>query len=715
MNISVLVVNLNNLEFTKNCVNDLLSQDCEFNLTIVDQNSSEEGTKEYFSTLPENIEFIQNDYNFNLNQLWNWFVLKSNTSYICLLNNDVRISPNFLSSAIKVFEKEPNVGIVNHVSNNKDYQEWSNDLDYRIIETPYRQGWDPIFRKECYNEIPGELSFFYGDDYIYSKLYSSGMKGAYILNSPMIHFERSTTVEKGGQRDASPDGSFFSQLDLEFKNMSFVEELSKWKPEFLKIENIKLSILICTLEERKYTFLNRLLDILNPQVKNKNVELVILSDNGEKRIGSKRNEAIKKSKGEYICFIDDDDLVSEDYVDLILNKIAKENSDVIVFDAKISFDGINPKLVKYGVEFDYCEKSESYYRHPNHLMVHKKSNIIELFLDVRTGEDDEWAKRRLMSIKSQSRIEKVLYFYDYRTTTKKYFTDQIMNLNMLETAIDITISRPKNPENLEGNIYVNIPNGFNKFYNFPLYFTVLDIFDRVVWETELNSGFWSLWPWLTWTKAKVVDSSGNLVYEWKWNPIKDGCICHQLFYLWSLKNRGSFGIAIGTHDGTSGEWVGLVNDGILKALLVEASERQFLKLNEFYSGKKWVRCENNLITIDGDDVIFYEGGTGHTNSVSKSHIEITVKDSIREVSKKSESLISLLDRNKGYKWLHIDVEGIDDDLILSLNSREDLLPEILIYEHESLSKERESNLVSFLQQNSYTIYKGESRNTIAIK
>jgi len=136
MDISVLVVNLNNLEFTKDCVSDLMSQDCNFNLTIIDQNSSEEGTKEYFSTLPENIEFIQNDYNVNLNQLWNWFVLKSNTPYICLLNNDVRIAPNFLSSAIQVLEKEPNVGFVNHISNNKDYQEWSFELNYKIIETP---------------------------------------------------------------------------------------------------------------------------------------------------------------------------------------------------------------------------------------------------------------------------------------------------------------------------------------------------------------------------------------------------------------------------------------------------------------------------------------------------------------------------------------------------------------------------------------------------
>jgi hypothetical protein len=71
--------------------------------------------------------------------------------------------------------------------------------------------------------------------------------------------------------------------------------------------------------------------------------------------------------------------------------------------------------------FDYCEKEEAYYRHPNHLMVHKKSNITEWFRDVKTGEDDEWASRMLSRIVTQSRIEKVMYFYEFRTTTKKYY------------------------------------------------------------------------------------------------------------------------------------------------------------------------------------------------------------------------------------------------------------------------------------------------------
>lgn len=278
--ISVLVVNLNNLNYTKDCISDLLEQDCEFDLTIVDQNSTEEGTEDYFSSLSSEIEIIRNSYNKPLNHIWNWFVEKSNTPYICLLNNDVRIAPNFLSSAVELLDKEKSVGFVNHVTNNSNYQEWSSELKYSIIESPYRQGWDPIFRKSCFSYIPNELSFFYGDDYIYSKLYTSGFKGAYVLNSPMIHYESSTTVEKGGQKDCSPgspDSTTFHSLDLEHKNLTFIESLSKWKPDFnnIKAKNLKEIYLILyhNNKSESISHLRRLID----EVKKRNKKFIICS------------------------------------------------------------------------------------------------------------------------------------------------------------------------------------------------------------------------------------------------------------------------------------------------------------------------------------------------------------------------------------------------------------------------------------------------------
>ena len=266
-------------------------------------------------------------------------------------------------------------------------------------------------------------------------------------------------------------------------------------------------------------------------------------------------------------------------------------------------------------------------------------------------------------------------------------------MELIDSSINIKIGRPSFENTFEGNIFVEVGPHFEKFFNFPFYYVVTDIFGRTIWETTLFPNMFSLWQWPTWAKIKIIDSKGNSIYNWEWDPIKDGCICHQLFHLWSLNNRGSFGIAIGTHDGSTGEWVGSVNNGTLQALLVEASDKQFYKLREFYSGKNWVRCDQKIITTDLEDSNF----------------------PINEVHKSSESLISLLESNPGYKWLHLDVEGIDADLILSLKGREDLLPEVLVYEHESLTPEHEESVFSFLLINSYKIYKSYSRNTIAFK
>ena len=235
--ISVLVVNLNNLEFTKNCINDLLGQDTKSYITLIDQNSSEEGTVEYldFISSTTDISVIKKGENFPLNHLWNWFTKISETPYVCLLNNDVRLSPNFLSSAIGVFEKEPGVGFVNHATNNNEYSEWSEVLQYVIIDSPYRQGWDLFFRKDNFHKIPENLIFYFGDDYIFSKLYSSGYKGAYVLNSPMIHLLSSTTPEKGRVDSGFSDRKNFEDLNLEYQHLSFNENICRWYPEFYQI------------------------------------------------------------------------------------------------------------------------------------------------------------------------------------------------------------------------------------------------------------------------------------------------------------------------------------------------------------------------------------------------------------------------------------------------------------------------------------------------
>ena len=194
------------------------------------------------------------------------------------------------------------------------------------------------------------------------------------------------------------------------------------KTEYIKgsSNNPELSILICSLHERKEEFLSRILSILTPQIQGRDVEIIILTDNGEMPIGTKRNMSLNVANGKYVCFIDDDDIVSDKYVELVLSKII-EDSDVIVFNGIVTTNGSGVKMARQGMEYEYGEVDDVYYRLPNHLAIHKKKTMIERFMDVRTGEDDEWAQRRLKEIKTQSRIDEILYHYDFRTTTKKYF------------------------------------------------------------------------------------------------------------------------------------------------------------------------------------------------------------------------------------------------------------------------------------------------------
>lgn len=177
---------------------------------------------------------------------------------------------------------------------------------------------------------------------------------------------------------------------------------------------IKLSILICSLNSRKDK-LNQLLAGLQPQLDRfKDVECIIATDNREMKIGVKRNYLLSLANGEYITFIDDDDLVDANYCALLLTAIEK-NPDVIVFDAVRYANGKLDRPVKYGIEYtkDYHDRN-FYYRIPNHLMCVKREIALQVpFKEVNFGEDADYARRLLPLLKTQERINETLYTYLY--------------------------------------------------------------------------------------------------------------------------------------------------------------------------------------------------------------------------------------------------------------------------------------------------------------
>jgi len=185
----ILIVNLNNLFYTKNCVADLMRQmDGDFDLTVVDNASTEEGTSEYMDMLGRNgVTAVKHEERVPLNELWNRFYRSTQNPYLCLLNNDVRIPCNFVSDTKAVMDKEPEVGLAVHATNNEKFMDIT-ELRYEVLFGNIRQGWDMTWRRTAYTIIPECLEVYFGDDFLYAKLYEKGLKAAMIFSSPLIHF-----------------------------------------------------------------------------------------------------------------------------------------------------------------------------------------------------------------------------------------------------------------------------------------------------------------------------------------------------------------------------------------------------------------------------------------------------------------------------------------------------------------------------------------------
>jgi glycosyltransferase involved in cell wall biosynthesis len=175
-----------------------------------------------------------------------------------------------------------------------------------------------------------------------------------------------------------------------------------------------LSILICTMPRRN-TFFQRLMASLKPQL-NDDVELKAVSDDGKMSIGEKRNTLLDAATGEYIAFIDDDDLVSNDYVQRILEAV-KTKPDCVGMEGIITFDGQGARKFVHSLRYrEWFEKDGIYYRNPNHLSPVKREHAIKVkFPDINMGEDHDYSKRLLPLLSTEVYLDNPIYFYECRS------------------------------------------------------------------------------------------------------------------------------------------------------------------------------------------------------------------------------------------------------------------------------------------------------------
>lgn len=177
------------------------------------------------------------------------------------------------------------------------------------------------------------------------------------------------------------------------------------------------SILICTLEERSRLF-ERIYNQLKIQIAEHSleneVEILYCKDNREHSVGFKRNLLIQEAQGEYTCFVDDDDIVHRNYVQMICNAL-EQKPDCVSLIGIITFDGHSPTPFIHSIEYDnYFFQNGKYYRPPNHLNVMKRSIALQFkFPEINMGEDTDWAMRIAQAkvLKTEVKINEPYYFY----------------------------------------------------------------------------------------------------------------------------------------------------------------------------------------------------------------------------------------------------------------------------------------------------------------
>lgn len=203
---------------------------------------------------------------------------------------------------------------------------------------------------------------------------------------------------------------------------------------------IKLSILVPSVPSRLTTFYPRIMtELLKQCEKFSDVEIIGLFDNKKRTVGEKRQDLLNLAKGEYLVFIDDDDRISDDYISSIMGEIYKNpNTDCIVFDCICCINKSDIKtLCKYGIEFEYghinSEKPQ-WRGKPAHTMVYK--SIIakqHSYNNSNFGEDVDWVVRACKDIREQTRIDKVLYYYDCEeitTSETRGLSDSVIKNNI---------------------------------------------------------------------------------------------------------------------------------------------------------------------------------------------------------------------------------------------------------------------------------------------
>ena len=195
-------------------------------------------------------------------------------------------------------------------------------------------------------------------------------------------------------------------------------------------DDILISILILSIPSRTES-VTALMKKLEGQLGNRrSVEILVLTDNRSQSISEKRNVLLRAARGQFVCFMDDDDGIANDYIDQLLTAVKENPSvDCVSFNQFCSLDG-EPMNVEFGIGNPHGQLWRTQEgmlgdikRPPYHMCLWRREIAqSEEFRPMysangQSTEDIDWLMRLYPKVQTEHHIDAPLHMYIYDSNT----------------------------------------------------------------------------------------------------------------------------------------------------------------------------------------------------------------------------------------------------------------------------------------------------------
>lgn len=198
-----------------------------------------------------------------------------------------------------------------------------------------------------------------------------------------------------------------------------------------------LSILMPTIPSRSYIFFRLMREVKYQVEYCKKVhptlgDVQVLVDRrkeflkGGPLIGEKRQSLIERASGQYVCFLDDDDNISPQYVETLL-RLCNHGADVCTFRNISKFDNYWC-VVDMGLNNpnEQAHDRDIVYRKPWHICpVRKEFADKHIVPSMNYGEDWKWFEKVLSHCTSEAKTNNILHQYNHSSKVSE--ADKIVN------------------------------------------------------------------------------------------------------------------------------------------------------------------------------------------------------------------------------------------------------------------------------------------------